>query len=255
MTRYRHALPQLAGRLFLTDGGMETTFIFDNGLDLPCFAAFDLLRRPGGAETIRAYYRRHAAIARAAGLGFILEGATWRASADWGRELGYSAAALAAANRAAIGLIGDLRAELDSPAMPVVVSACIGPRGDGYDPGRIMSADEAQEFHSVQVAGFADTEADMVTAMTMTNIPEAVGVARAAHAAGLPCAISFTVETDGRLPTGEALGDAIAAVDAATGSAPAYYMLNCAHPDHFADMLAAGGDWLGRLRGVRANAS
>jgi len=255
MTRYRHALPQLAGGLFLTDGGMETTFVFHDGIDLPCFAAFDLLRRPGGADRLRDYYRRHAAIAQAAGVGFVLEAATWRASAEWGDRLGYSPAELAAANRAAIALMAELRDSWDRPEAPVVVSACVGPRGDGYDPGRIMTEAEAEAYHRAQIATFAGTEADMVSAMTMTNSPEAIGIARAVRDAGLPSVISFTLETDGRLPTGQPLGEAIAAVDAATGAAPAYYMINCAHPDHFEGTLAAGGDWLGRLRGLRANAS
>ena len=95
----------------------------------------------------------------------------------------------------------------------------------------------------------------MVTAITMTHVGEAVGVVRAAEAAGLPVAISFTVETDGRLPTGQPLGEAIEAVDAATGALPAYYMINCAHPTHFAHELGADGGWTGRVRGLRANAS
>ncbi len=255
MSKYRSRLPQLDGGLFLTDGGLETCLIFHNGIDLPHFAAFDLLHTIEGKAILRRYYQRYIALARENGAGFILESPTWRSSPDWGARLGYSDPALAAINREAIELMRELRDAHETAAMPMVISACVGPRGDGYDPGQMMSAAEAEAYHARQIGLFWDTAADLVTAMTLTNTSEAVGITRAAQAAGLPVVISFTLETDGRLPTGEALGEAIAAVDDATGAGPAYYMINCAHPDHFADTLAAGGGWLGRLRGLRANAS
>ena len=216
MVKYRNRLPQLAGGPILTDGGLETTLVFHNGIDLPFFAAFDLLKDEAGTETLRDYYRLHANIALQAGTGFILESPTWRASPDWGTKLGYSPNALDAANRVAIRLMHELRDELESERSPMVISGCIGPRGDGYDPGRVMNAEEAADYHAPQIRIYAEESADLITAITMTNIPEATGVARAAAAAGMPVAISFTVETDGRLPTGDSLKDAIAAVDAAT---------------------------------------
>ncbi|EDP64386.1 homocysteine S-methyltransferase [alpha proteobacterium BAL199] len=255
MKSYREHLPQLADRIFLTDGGIETTLIYLEGLDLPYFAAFRLLQDETGRETLRRYYRRHAEIARLNGVGFILESATWRASADWADKVGVSLTALDETNRMAIDLLHGLRAELQTEGSPMVVSGCVGPRGDGYDPGKVMTAAEAQAYHGRQIAVFATAGADMVTAITMTNTPEAVGVALAAKSRGMPVAISFTVETNGRLPTGQPLQDAIAAVDAATGAAPAYYMINCAHPTHFAEQLVAGQPWVSRIRGVRANAS
>jgi S-methylmethionine-dependent homocysteine/selenocysteine methylase len=255
MSRYRNRLPQLEGGLFLTDGGIETTLIFHDGLELPHFAAFHLLKDEAGTAALRRYFARYAQIARANGTGFILESPTWRASADWGEKLGYSAAALANANARAIALMNELRAELQSKRTPMVVSGCVGPRGDGYDPGAVMRPDEAQAYHAGQIGVFAESGADMVTAITVTNASEAVGIARAAKAAGLPVAISFTVETDGRLPTGQGLEEAIAEVDEATGSAPAYYMINCAHPTHFERTLAGKGARLDRIRGLRANAS
>jgi S-methylmethionine-dependent homocysteine/selenocysteine methylase len=222
--RYRNHLPQLdgTGGLFLTDGGIETTLIFHDRLDLPCFAAFDLLKDEDGRAALGRYFSRHAAIARAKGVGFILESPTWRANPDWGRKVGYSDVALAEANRAAIALMETVREAQETTRSPMVISGCIGPRGDGYDPGALMCPEEAEAYHAWQIGIFASTAADMVTAITMTNTNEAIGVARAARAAGVPVAISFTVETDGRLPTGDALGEAIAAVDAATGAAPAY---------------------------------
>lgn len=253
MARYRDALPQLGSTLFLTDGGIETCLIFHEGLELPLFAAFHLLQDEAGTEALRRYYRRYAAIAQAQAAGFVFESPTWRASADWGDRLGYSAAALADANRRGIALGTELRADLGTAT--VVISGCVGPRGDGYSPERLMEPDEAEAYHAAQIGSFAASDADMVSAITMTHVGEAVGVTRAARAAGMPVAISFTLETDGRLPTGQKLGEAIEAVDDATGSAPVYYAINCAHPTHFADVLQGDAAWAGRLRGLRANAS
>jgi S-methylmethionine-dependent homocysteine/selenocysteine methylase len=255
MTRNPRALPQLGARLFATDGGIETTLIFLEGLELPDFAAFDLLRRPGGEAALGTYFRTYARIAQRHGVGLILESATWRASRDWAERLGYTRRELAAANRRAIELLEELRAEFQSERTRVVVSGCVGPRGDGYNPGELMSAKDAEAYHRDQVETFAATSADMVTAITMTYPDEAIGVAEAARRAGMPVAISFTVETDGRLPTGDTLGDAIGRVDAATAAYPAYYMLNCAHPTHFQALLTPAEPWSARLRGLRANAS
>lgn len=254
MAKYRQNLPQLSNQLFLTDGGIETTFIYHNGIDLPYFAVFDQLKSEKGTQALRDYYSRHAAIARANGLGFILESPTWRASAYWGKKLGYTPSALADINRQSIAFLETLRMEFETAQSPMPISGCIGPRGDGYDPGRIMSEAEAEDYHAGQAQAFATTAADMVSAITMTNINEAVGVTRAARAAAMPVAISFTVETDGRLPSGELLRQAIETVDAKTGNAPAYFMVNCAHPTHFDDTLVKA-DWSKRIRGIRANAS
>jgi len=253
-SRYRHALPQLGGRLFLTDGGIETSLIFNDGLELPDFAAFHLFRTREGEAALRRYFRGYAALAQRYGAGLILESATWRANPDWGSRLGYTAEALAAANRQAVSLLEDIRSEL--PAEPdVVISGCVGPRGDGYVPGQTMSAAQAADYHRAQIETFAGTAADLVTAITMNYAEEAVGVALAARRAGIPAVIAFTVETDGRLPTGQSLGEAIEQVDSETQSAPAYFMINCAHPTHFAGVLAGTEPWRQRIRGIRANAS
>ncbi len=255
MSKYRTRLPQTEGKLFLTDGGLETTLIFHDGLELPCFAAFDLMRSQEGKDRLRAYSERYLNIALAEGLGFILEGPTWRASPDWGAKLGYSREALAALNRESVEMLLDLRDRYETARSPVVVSGCMGPRGDGYDPGALMTADEAQDYHAEQLGWLASAGVDMITALTITNIPEAVGLLRAAQVEGVPAVISFTLETDGCLPTGETLRHAIETADDQTGGVAAYYMINCAHPTHFAGMLAEGGAWLARLRGLRANAS
>jgi S-methylmethionine-dependent homocysteine/selenocysteine methylase len=250
---YRTSLPQLQGDLFLTDGGIETSLIFHQGLDLPEFAAFVLLDSEAGLDQLRRYYEPYLALAGESGAGFVLESPTWRASPGWAARLDVSAEKLDALNRRAIALMDELRASAGDA--PVVISGCVGPQGDGYRPAELLSADAAREYHSTQIGTFADTAADMVTAITMTYADEAVGVAQAAGDAGLPVVISFTVETDGRLPNGEGLGEAIDEVDEATGGAPAYYMLNCAHPTHFEDVLGTDEPWRNRIRGLRANAS
>jgi S-methylmethionine-dependent homocysteine/selenocysteine methylase len=248
---YRSALPQLDGSLFLTDGGIETSLIFNDGLDLPHFAAIALLERPEGEAALRGYFAAYAAIAARFGTGLILEAATWRASADWGGRLGWRPEQLVAANRAAVRILEDIRGEY--PVMCIVISGCVGPRGDGYRPSEMMSVVQAMRYHQTQINTFAGTVADMVSAITMNYVEEAIGVVLAARAAGMPAAISFTVETDGRLPSGQPLGEAIAEVDRATDAYPAYYMVNCAHPEHFHGVLRE--PWARRIRGLRANAS
>jgi len=254
MARYRNELPQLADTVFLTDTGIETTLIFHDGFDLPYFAAVTLLRDEAGRQRLDRYFLDHAQLAAKSGTGFIIESATWRASPDWGDLLGYSRAALADANRLAVESLVAQRSELDSD-IDVVVSGCIGPRGDGYDGTALMAAKQARDYHAEQVQTFAGTDADMVHAMTMTYPDEAVGVVLAAREAEIPVAISFTVETDGVLPDGTGLGEAIERVDDATGGAAAYFAINCAHPTHFAHVLDPDAAWSQRLRGVRANAS
>jgi len=255
MAKYRERLPQLGGELFLTDGGIETTLIFHEGLDLPDFAAFDLLKSDEGREALRKYFRSYVKIAKDNGVGIVLESATWRASSDWGEKLGYTREGLERINREAVALLQGIRDEHEDARTPVVISGCIGPRGDGYSAESRMSADEAERYHALQARVFAAADADLVTAITMTYPEEAVGITRAARAAGMPAVISFTVETDGRLPSGHTLAEAIETVDAATETGPAYYMINCAHPTHFQDALAAGESWTARIRGLRANAS
>lgn len=255
MARYRNNLPQLYDGPFLTDGGIETTLIYLEGLELPHFAAFHLLQDDKGRTALQRYYQKYASIAADHKVGFILESPTWRANRDWGAKLGYDIKSLASANRRAIDLLGDIRREYESKRSPMVISGCVGPRGDGYSPSNMMTAEEAERYHLDQIATFADTEADMVAAITMNYVDEAEGVVRAAKKAGMPVAVSFTVETDGMLPTGQSLESVVTYLDGATNSYPAYYMINCAHPTHFEATLSGDRPWLNRIRGLRANAS
>lgn len=249
------SLPQLSGGLFLSDGGLETTLIFLDGVELPQFAAFVLLRDAAGRAQLRRYFQPYLELcALTPGAGFVLETPTWRANPDWGHLLGYDAAALAQANIDAAGWARELRDEWQARISgPVVLSGVIGPRGDGYVAEAPGSAADAAAYHRPQAAALREGGVDMLAAVTMTTSAEAIGVARAGTAEGLPVAISFTVETDGRLPSGEPLREAIERVDADTP--PAYFAVNCAHPSHFEAVLADGGAWRERIRGLRANAS
>lgn len=251
---YRNSLPQLGGTQLLTDAGLETTLIFLEGLDLPCFASYPLLGNSEGRQTLKSYFERHLAIAADHGTGFLLEAPTWRASRDWGAQLGHGPDDLARFNKRAIELLAEVRREASSVS-PIVISGNIGPRGDGYRPDTAMSADEAQAFHTEQIGWFVETEADMVSAFTISTVNEGVGIVRAATEAGMPVVLSYTTETDARLPDGTPLGEAFERTDMLTGGAAAYFMVNCAHPDHFRSALETDAAWLRRVWGVRANAS
>ncbi len=252
--KYRNRLPQMGDTRLLTDGGIETTLIFQDGLDLPLFASFDVLKSETGSKALRRYYERYIQVARRQNIGFILDSATWRANADWGDRLGYSAEALAAANRAAVDMLFELRAVFEAD-QPFVISGNIGPRGDGYAPEAMMTASESEDYHTAQVATLDAAGVDMISAITMTHVGEAAGIARACAKRRLPLALSFTLETDGRLPSGQPLADAIRELDGDAFRRPTYYMINCAHPDHFRDIIEKGADWTLRIRGLRANAS
>ncbi len=254
MSRYRNQLPQLSGHPFLTDGGLETTMVFHEAIELPHFAAFHMLRDDAGVAKLKEYFARYTLLAKRFHTGFILESVTWRANSDWGERIGYSRAALADANRAAIRLLEEIRAEM-AHEEPVVLSGCVGPRGDGYFPKEKVTVQQAADYHQAQIDVLASTAADLVAAVTMNYVEEATGIARAAQRSGMPVVISFTLETDGRLPTGQTLEAAIEEVDGATAGYPAYYMINCAHPSHFESAIAPGAAWASRIGGLRANSS
>ncbi len=254
MTAYRSALPQLS-EVFLTDGGIETTLIFDDGFDLPDFAAFVLVDDEHGRDALVQYFEAYLAIAVRDRVGIVLETPTWRASHDWGARQGYSTDRLAAVNRSAVEMLHSLRALWERPKTPVVISGCIGPRGDGYEVTTQMTPSDAQDYHTAQIQTFADARVDLVTGITMTSPAEASGLVWAAFEASVPAVISFTVETDGRLPSGHSLAEAILETDEATNDYPAYYMVNCAHPTHFTSGLDPDDPSTRRLGGIRANAS
>ena len=236
--------------LSLTDGGLETCLLFHEGLDLPCFAAFPLVDDRRGREVLRRYFEQFLDTASERALPFVLDTTTWRANPDWGAQLGYDRDRLAAANAAATAFarsLADGRPE-------VMINGVLGPRGDGYAVGERMTADEAAEYHDWQIGVLREAGAERITAMTLSYPEEAIGIVRAAVGHRVPVVASFTVETDGRLPDGSTVADAIARVDRETDGAAAFFMLNCAHPTHIAAGLE-GSPALERIGGLRFNAS
>ena len=255
MAKYRTALPQLKESTFLTDGGLETTLIFNHGIALPHFASFDLLMNKKGRKILQEYYENYIAISKSKCKGFILEAGTWRANPDWIEKVGYSSLQIDTINSVAIQELEILRSKHETEDFKMPISLCIGPRGDGYSPKDKMSMEIAEEYHSHQIEIAAASNADMVSAMTMNYNEESIGIVNAAKKYSIPVVISYTVETDGRLPSGESLKEAITGLDKLTESYVSYFMINCAHPNHFTNMLKNTDNWLDRIGGVRANAS
>ena len=243
--------PALPG--YVTDGGLETDLVFHHGVELREFATFPLLVDPKGRDLLADYYAAYAGIAAAAGAGLFLETPTWRANPDWGARLGVGSDGLAEANADAVHFVTALGEQFADDVPAVVVAGLVGPRGDGYVVGDLMDAWQARDYHRPQVRVFADEGVDLVTSLTLTTVAEAVGVALAAHEVGVPVSVGFTVGTDGRLPDGTALGDAVAQVDEL--APPDWFVVNCAHPSHVAAGLADAGPWAERIAGTRVNAS
>ncbi|MFS3129643.1 homocysteine S-methyltransferase family protein [Nocardioides sp. Bht2] len=237
---------------YLTDGGLETDLIFLRGVDLPEFAAFPLLDSAEGRAVLDAYYLDYLRLAAALGTPLLLETPTWRANPDHGALLGYDTATLDAVNRAAVDLLADLAEQHAADLPGWQVGGIVGPRGDGYRSAGPVEPERAAEYHRAQLQSFVAAGAHRATALTLTEVGEAIGVVWAADAVGLPVAIGFTVETDGRLPDGTTLADAVAAVDEV--APPAHYLINCAHPSHVLRGLDEGA-WRSRIGGLRCNAS
>ena len=244
-------MPTPGGSPFVSDGGLETDLIFQHGIDLPEFASFPLLDSEDGRGHLHEYFSGYAEVAARAGAGLALETPTWRANPDWGIRLGYDPAELDRVNRASVDFLRQIAAHRRE-LRDIVVAGVIGPRGDGYVPDSAAAPEVAAGYHRAQVESFAAAGADYVHAMTMTTAGEAAGIVAAANAAAMPVVISFTVETDGRLPDGSRLADAIERVDG-TGDV-AFFGVNCAHPDHIAPALTGGG-WQARIVALRPNAS
>lgn len=255
-------------RGFLTLGGAETYLLYLQGFDLQDFCAFELFDDEEAFSAFeRGFLRPTADAALAHGMGLVVDCLVWRASADWVVRRGRPLEALARINRTAVErmrrFVEDWRSEHGAAAagLPVRLVGELGPRGDGYvlDHGARLDADQAQAYHRPQVEALAEAGVDVIGALTMTSVEEAVGIVRAARAVDRPVFVSPTVETDGTLPDGSTLGGFVERVDAATDGAPTFYQVNCAHPTHLEATLRAaaerGAPWLRRLKGFRANAS
>ncbi|MEP1208433.1 MAG: homocysteine S-methyltransferase family protein [Rhizobiaceae bacterium] len=252
MTIHRNGFPNVEADLFLAYVGMETDLIFGRGMELPGFASYPLMETKEGRDVLKSYLKNMIDLGKDKSLGVILESPTWVANRDRGSTIGYAPDRIMQLNQEAIALMAQVRAE--TGYAPTVISANLGPRDDAYAPGEQMNTDEAERYHSEQIAVFAKTEADVVSGYTLAYSAEAIGIVRAARKIGLPVVIAFTVETDGKLPTGSTLETAITEVDDATDGYASYFMINCAHPDHF-DAALNDGPWMKRIKGIVANAS
>lgn len=235
------------------DAGLETAMIFLEGLDLPQFASFVLLDQPEGQSALTRWFDGFIELARAGGTGFVLDTATWRANMGWADAMGLDEAAIRQVNSGAVAFAKAFRNRHETEALPILINGVVGPSGDGYRVETDLTPEAAEAVHRPQIEALAGAGADLVSAVTMTHAGEAIGIARAARSAGLPHVLSFTVETDGNLPSGQGLQEALAEVEAATGGSSLFYMVNCAHPSHFRDRLS--GPMRDRIGGIRANAS
>ena len=248
------AQPFASDGVVLTDGGLETWLLFQHGVDLPAFAAYPLVDDTEGRDLLTTYYRGFVDIALHHGYGLQLEAPTWRANPEWALTLGHSRDELARYIGQSIELIASIKNDWTGSG-PCILGGVIGPRGDGYRIDATMTSAEAAAYHAFQIERMAAAGAELVSALTLGYAEEAIGVTEAARASGLPVVISFTLETDGRLPSSMPLSEAIEAVERATDGYPAHYMINCAHPTHFDDALRADTRWASRIGGLRANAS
>jgi len=244
-----------APRPYLTDGGMETWLFFQQGFTAPEFAAITLVENADAAQALQRYFEEFLAMAQAADTGFVLDTNTWRGAECWAEALGLTGAQLLRLNEKAVDFAARLKDRWAERVPDIVLNGVIGPVGDGYAPGKTPTIEDSRALHRSQIEVLQRSGVEMLSAMTITNVAEAIGIALEARDVGLPLTISFTVETDGRLPSGDLLGEAIEAVDAASGGYPLWYMINCAHPDHFRDAITAGEAWIDRIGGLRANAS
>ncbi len=240
------------GRPFLCYTGIETELIFNKNVDLPGFATFPLLETDEGREMLRQSYLEQVEVARTFGCGVTFETVSWVANKDRAAKLGYGPKQLDDICQQSVRFARSVSDEVGD--VPILISGQVGPRGDGYRPELQMDDEEAKQYHAQQMASFAAERPDIVSAFTIGYPEEAIGIIRAAQKHLLPVAVSFTVETDGLLPTGMPLGEALDAVDAATDQFAEYFMINCAHPEHFLPNFD-GGPWLERLAGVVVNAS
>lgn len=247
--------PMGSGEIFLTEGGSETEILYRHGFELPEFAMFPLLDDPRAAAAMRAMFCAQLDVAAEFGLSFLLSGLDYRASPDWGAKLGYSPAALAEANLAAIGFLREIAEGYHGQIPQLLIGGILGPRGDAYGLNRDITTESAEDYHAVQLETLKAAEVDFACALTFNNAPEAIGAARAASKIGVPLSISLTLDSTHRLKSGPSLAEAIAEIDAEAGEhAPDFYLLNCSHPLEYEPAIEPG-DWIARLRGVRPNAS
>ena len=247
-------LPRVDGTYYLTEGGIETEIMYKYGFELPHFAMFPLLDNPEALTAMKGIWQRSLRAAADNGFNAIMNGVDYRASPDWGALLGYTPDGLASMQMRAIDFLRDVARDFEQDIDTIIISGTIGPRGDAYSRNETITADVAEEYHSVQLATLKKAGVDMAWAMTFNNIPEAVGTIRAAENTGIPIAMGLSLDSSSRLNSGPSMAEAVPEIDAQTNSAAAFFGLNCSHPLEFEPALD-GGEWMKRLRSIRPNAS
>jgi len=252
----RQAFPsQTPGTIYLTEGGQETEVMYRHGFELPEFAMFPLLDNPAAFDVMRAMYQSYLDVAARHDCVALIGGLDYRASPDWGRKIGLTDQQLADYQQRSIDFLRDVAAPYAGQLPGVMFVGCIGPRGDAYSLNKTITAEEAEEYHSFQLEGLKAAGVDLAKAMTFNNVPEAVGVARAAARIGLPLEVSFTLDSNHRLKSGPSLKSAIENVDFIAGEdRPDFYGINCSHPFEFSPALEPG-TWIRRIRSLRPNAA
>ena len=245
---------QLPGHYYMCEGGTETEVMYKHGFELPHFAMFPLLENPKAVAVMREMFRTYLETTARYGMSALMSGLDYRASPDWGKLLGYSPSGLADANHKAIDFLRDIAKEYANKIPQILIQGILGPRGDAYSINHTITENEAEDYHSVQLNTLKQANVDIACAMTFNNIPESIGVARAAAKIEIPLAISLSLDSRSRLNTGPSLAQAIQKIDAETHQSPAFYLVNCVHPVEYEPALTAGG-WIKRIRGVRPNAS
>ena len=245
---------QQEGRYYLSEGGTETELMYKYGFDLPQFAMFPLLDNPAAVSKMREMFRSYLDVVAKHGMCALMGGLDYRASPDWGELLGYSAESLADANHQSIAFLREIADEYTTDVPEILIQGLIGPRGDAYERNEQITENEAEDYHSVQLETLKAADVDLALAITFNNIPESIGVARAAAKIGVPLGISLSLDSTSKLNSGPSLAEAITMIDEATNQSPEFYSINCSHPLEYEPAIDSG-EWINRLRGVRPNAS
>lgn len=254
MDKHTSLPPQKEGRFYLTEGGTETELMYRHGFELPHFAMFPLLDNPNALSRMKDMFRSYLDVAAKHQFCALMGGLDYRASPDWGELLGYSPASLADANLQSIEFLREVASEYSSQIPEILFVGLVGPRGDAYERNETITENEAEDYHAVQLETLKKANVDSALAITFNNIPESVGVARAAARIGVPLAVSLTLDSNSKLHSGPSLAEAITTIDRETDQSPEYFLINCSHPVEYEPAIEPG-DWINRIRGVRPNAS
>lgn len=245
---------QKAGKFYMCEGGTETEIMYKYGFDFPHFAVFELLKNPRAVSKLNEMYEKYFSVISENGMSALVGGLDYRASPDWGKKLGYTGQELADINLECIEFLRKSASPFSKEIDEILIQGLIGPRGDAYGKGGSINAEEAQEYHSVQLSTLKEANVDLVTAITFNNVEESVGVARAAKDFGIPLCISLSLDSSSKLNSGPSLSEAILKIDELTGNSVDFYMVNCVHPLEY-EPAFDNNEWMKRIRGVRPNAS